>query len=296
MRAPWHGARFEPVDGAPLLAAESVAVTIGAKRILHAADLTVEAGELVAVVGPNGAGKSTLVRAVAGLQPISGGRVRWSGVDVSELRGRTLARLRAFVPQRARVPEGVTAREAVRIGRSPHVGPLDRMTRADHDAVDRALERAGVARFAERRLTTLSGGELQRVQVAVALAQEAPVLMADEPTSHLDLGATSTLARLLRGLTREGLGVIVVVHDLALAAAIADTVVVVHDGRSIATGAPHDVLDAHRLAHVWQIAAELETSSGGRTALHVDWLGEARAPAAALMHSEAPHNERTVPR
>lgn len=293
------GARFEPVPGAPLLDARGVAVTIGAKPILHRADLAVDAGQLVAVVGPNGAGKSTLVRAIAGLQPLSGGEVRWSGVDVRELRGRTLARLRAFVPQRARVPEGVSVREAVRIGRSPHVGPLQRMTRADHEAVQRALERAGVAQFAERRLTTLSGGELQRVQIAVALAQEAPVLMADEPTAHLDLGATATLARLLRRLTEEGLAVVLVVHDLALAAAIADAVVVVHAGRTIAAGPPHEVLDNDRLAHVWQIHAELETTSDGRTALHVDWLGAgASAPAiGSALHDNRPHpEERTAQR
>jgi ABC-type cobalamin/Fe3+-siderophores transport system ATPase subunit len=298
MRAP--SLRRQPADavpGTPLLAARSVAVTIGGKPILHAADLSVDAGELVAVVGPNGAGKSTLVRAVAGLQPLAGGDVRWSGIPVTELRGRALARRRAFVPQRPRVPDGVSVREAVRIGRSPHVGPLQRMTRVDHDAVDRALARAGVEQFADRRLTTLSGGELQRVQIAVALAQEAPVLMADEPTSHLDLGATASLARLLRGLTREGLGVILVVHDLALAAAIADTVVVVHGGRSIASGPPHDVLDGDRLSHVWRVDAELETTSGGRTALHVDWLGAADANAfAALTEPNEAPNERTSSR
>ena len=294
-----RGSRFAPVPGAPLLEARDVAVTIGGKPILHGADLTAEAGQLVAVVGPNGAGKSTLVRAIAGLQPLSGGSVRWSGVDVRELRGRTLARLRAFVPQRARVPEGVSVREAVRIGRSPHVGPLQRMTRADHEAVERALARAGVAAFAERRLTTLSGGELQRVQIAVALAQEAPVLLADEPTAHLDLGATATLARLLRGLTGEGLAVVLVVHDLALAAAIADRVVVVHAGRTIAAGAAHDVLDAGRLAHVWQIDAELESTSDGRTALHVNWLGggaPAPPPPPFLQENEPHPEERTSAR
>ena len=117
--------------------------------------------------------------------------MRWHGEDVKRVRGRRLARIRAFVPQRARVPEGVSVRQAVGIGRAPHIGPLQRPTRGDRDAVQAALERAGVADSADRPLTTLSGGELQRVQIAVALAQEAPVLIADEPTSHLDLGATA---------------------------------------------------------------------------------------------------------
>jgi iron complex transport system ATP-binding protein len=129
-----------------------------------------------------------------------------------------------------------------------------------------------VTAFADRFLTTLSGGEVQRVQIAVALAQQAPVLMADEPTAHLDLGATATLARLLRGLTDDGIAVILVVHDLALAAAIADTVVVLSAGRSVATGSPAEILDRDLLADVWRVDAALRTSEGGHTALHVDWL------------------------
>lgn len=259
---------------APLLDARDVEVAIGGVPILHGADLTVEAGELVAVVGPNGAGKSTFARAVAGIQKRSGGSVHWNGADLAKLRGRRLARLRAFVPQRARVPDGITVRDAVRIGRSPHVGPLQRMTRGDHDAVERALARAGVDAFAERALTTLSGGELQRVQIAVALAQEAPLLIADEPTSHLDLGAAAGVARLLRSLTHDGLAVVLVVHDLALAAAVADRVVVMAAGRTVATGAPAEVLATECLAEVWRVDAALETDAEGRTALRVAWLAE----------------------
>jgi iron complex transport system ATP-binding protein len=251
-----------------MLAVRDAVVQLGGTTILHGADLDAEPGRLVAVVGPNGAGKSTLVRAAAGLQKLESGSVRWDGTDVGALRGRKLAKLRAFVPQRARVPDGVRVHEAVAIGRAPHLGPLSRPTRADHDAVERAMGRAGVLAFADRRLTTLSGGELQRVQVAVALAQEAPALLADEPTSALDLGAASTMARLLRGLADDGLTVVLVVHDLALAAAVADAVVVVSHGRTVAAGPPEIVLTESLLAEVWHVDASLE---GG--ALHVDWLG-----------------------
>jgi iron complex transport system ATP-binding protein len=260
----------------PALEAREVAVTIGGTQILESADLTLEAGQLVAVVGPNGAGKSTLVRATAGIQAISGGSIRWLGTDVRKLRGRKLAHIRAFVPQRPRVPEGLSVREALRIGRSAHVGPLRRPTKADHDAVDDAMARAGVTQFADRRLTTLSGGELQRVQIAVGLAQGAPVLLADEPTSHLDLGATVGVARLLRRLADEGLAVLLVVHDLALAAAVADSVVVMSKGRSVATGAPNDVLGADRLAEVWEVDAQLQHGDSGETALRVRWLAGER--------------------
>ncbi len=249
-----------------LLEARDVRVAVGDVEILHGADLTLRAGELVAVVGPNGAGKSTLSRAVSGLQRFEGD-VRWSGTPLAQLRGRKLARRRAFIPQRAPVPAGVTVREAVELGRSPHIKPLQRPTRHDREAVDRALHRTGVSEFADRRLTTLSGGELQRVQIAIGLAQEAPVLIADEPTSHLDLGATATVARLLRGLADDGLSVILVVHDLALAAAVADSVVVMDGGRTAASGTPNAVLTPERLRDVWRVDAQLD---GG--ALRVDWL------------------------
>lgn len=259
---------------APVLTAHDVGVTIAGHAILSAAELTLTAGQLMAVVGPNGAGKSTLVRSAAGLQRPTAGRIEWLGTDVRRIRGRKLAQIRAFVPQRSRVPDGLTVRDAVRIGRSAHLAPLRRATRADHAAADQALERAGVDQFADRALTTLSGGELQRVQFAVALAQDTPALIADEPTSHLDLGATVVIARLLRRLADEGLAVLLVAHDLALAAAIADTVVVMSHGRTVATGPPSTVLDPERLADVWQVEADLRIGSTGRTALEVAWLPE----------------------
>ncbi len=262
-----------------LLEARGVEVEIAGTPILHGADLDLQAGELVAIVGPNGAGKSTLVRAVAGLQRPSGGEVLWSGHELRAMRGRELSHRRAFVPQRMPVPAGVNVREAVTVGRSSHLRPLRRLTGADRDGVERAIERARVDRFAERELTTLSGGELQRVQIAIGLAQEAPVLIADEPTSQLDLGATIGVAGLLRELAGDGLGVLLVVHDLALAAAVADRVVVVSAGRTVASGAPNQVLTSRRLSEVWGADAHL-TEHDGRTALHVAWVsGETiRAP------------------
>ena len=259
-----------------VLQASGVGVTIAGTEIIAGAELAVDAGELVAMVGPNGAGKSTFVRAAAGLQKTVAGEIECMGEPLGRLRGRKLARMRAFVPQRPRVPEGVTVLEAVRIGRAPHLKPLGRPTRSDRDAVDAALERAGVERFRDRRMTTLSGGELQRVQIAIALAQEAPLLIADEPTAHLDLGATAEVARLLRGLADEGLSVLLVVHDLALAAAVADSVVVMAEGRSVAAGEPAAVLEPDRLREVWGVEAELDPGAGGQTALRVAWLGNGR--------------------
>jgi iron complex transport system ATP-binding protein len=260
------------MEAAALLEARGVEVEIGGTPILCGADLRLDRGQLVAIVGPNGAGKSTLVRAVSGLQGISAGSARWSGREVAEMRGRELARVRAFVPQRMPIPTGVTVREAVTIGRSSHLRPLRRLTGEDRAAIDAAIERARVDRFRDRALTTLSGGELQRVQIAVGLAQQAPVLIADEPTSQLDLGATVGIATLLRELVDEGgLTVLLVVHDLALATAVADIAVVVDAGRTVAHGRPAEVLTSERLAQTWGADARL-SEHGGRTALHVAWL------------------------
>jgi iron complex transport system ATP-binding protein len=258
----------------PLLEAHGVDVRIGDAHILHGCDLVASAGELVAIVGPNGAGKSTLARAVAGMQRTAAGDVRWDGTDVARLRGRRLALMRAFVPQRPRVPDGITVRQAVEIGRSPHIRPFGRPTRRDHEIVEASLARTGALDLVDRSLSTLSGGELQRVTFAVALAQEAPALIADEPTAHLDLGASATLAKLMRALADEGLAVLLVVHDLALAAAIADRVVVVSAGRTVADGPAHEVLGRETLATVWNVNAGLEADEHGHTALRVDWLGE----------------------
>jgi iron complex transport system ATP-binding protein len=257
----------------PQLEARGVEVEIGGTPILRGADLSLDRGELVAIVGPNGAGKSTLVRAVAGLQPLASGVVKWSGRTLPGLRGRELARVRAFVPQRMPAPAGVGVREAVTIGRSSHLRPLRRLNGEDQEAIEAAMERTGIASFAERPLSTLSGGELQRVQIAIGLAQEAPVLIADEPTSQLDLGATVGIATLLRDLADDGLAVLLVVHDLALAAAMADRAVIVSRGRTVASGDPQAVISSEHLAAIWGADAQL-SAAGGRTALHVAWLAD----------------------
>lgn len=264
---------FPKTDG-PALLAHDVSVKIGDKTIVSDARIEVPYGNLVALVGPNGAGKSTLARAISGIQNLSAGRVEWNGRPVKEMKGRDLALTRAFVPQRALVPAGVTVKDAVTIGRSVHIRPWQRPGEADRAAIMQSIERAGVEAFIDRQLSTLSGGELQRVQIAVALAQEAPVLIADEPTSSLDLGATVKVAKLLRGLADDGYAVLLVVHDLSLAAAVSDRVVVLSNGRTVADGPPMETLTPGRLAEVWGVRASLAVSEDEHTALNVAWLGE----------------------
>jgi len=175
------------------------------------------------------------------------------------------------VPQRAQVPNGVSVHDAVSIGRSSHLKPFQSFSKEDRDEIEASLARAKMSGFEDRQLSTLSGGEMQRVQIAIGLAQGAPVLIADEPTAQLDLGATAAVSKLLRDLVSDGLGVVLIVHDLALAAAIADRVLVISQGRSIATGTPREVLTPQLISEVWQVEAEL-IEHDGRSALHVEWL------------------------
>ena len=257
-----------------MLEARDIGVVFDETTILDGVELTVSPGEVVAIVGPNGAGKSTLARVAAGLLRPTTGEVRWDGEDIRKISRRRLARLRAFVPQRPRVPEGVLVREAVAMGRAPHIGPLRSAGAADHAAVDDAMRRAGVFELRDRRLTTLSGGELQRTQIAIGLAQGAPTLIADEPTAALDLGASAEIARILRGLADDGLATVVVIHDLGLAAALADRVLILDRGRQVAMGDPREELTGERLARIWNVDARLEHAGPGHTGLHVRWTDE----------------------
>lgn len=264
-----------PIErGAALLDAKGVTASAGGTEILKGVDVELASGELLAVLGPNGAGKSTFARVACGLMKPSGGSIAWAGRNLRDLKGRDLARIRAFVPQRAQVPTGVTVEDAVRIGRSSHLRPLQGFTAEDRQAIESALSMARIDGFRDRMLDTLSGGEMQRVQIAVGLAQEAPALVADEPTAQLDLGATAEVSKLLRELVEHGIGVLLIVHDLALAAAIADRVTVISEGRSIATGTPSEVLTKELIAEVWGVEAELVRREG-RSALHVGWLDRA---------------------
>lgn len=213
--------------------------------------LAVSPGRLLAVVGPNGAGKTTLLRLLAGSLRPQAGHVRLDERPLGEFTARQRARALAVVPQSESSPFPVTVREMVTMGRYAHLGPWERAGGRDGSVVERALERCAVASFAERRLDELSGGELQRARIARALAQEAPVLLLDEPTAGLDLRYRMELFHLLRELRADGLAVLVVTHDLNLAARFADRLLFLDLGRVRAEGAPAEVLSCEMLEEVY---------------------------------------------
>ena len=237
---------------APLLRADDVSVALGGRPIVTGATLSIARGELVALIGPNGAGKTTLMRALAGLVPASG-TIALDGAPLASLAPRKRARRLAYLPQGHVFHWPLPVAEIVALGRTPHADAFAPLTAADRDAVARALAVTGISAFAERRVPTRSGGERARVALARALATEAPLILADEPTASLDARHQLVVMELLRRAAHAGGGVVAIVHDLTLAARFADRVVVIDRGRIVADGPPADVLTRERLAAVFGV-------------------------------------------
>lgn len=233
-----------------LLAATGIHVELGGQAILRDAAVRVGRGEVVGLVGPNGAGKSTLLRIVTGLLQPAAGEVVVGGDALDALPRRELARRVAVVQQLPEAPATMRVRDLVLLGRHPHLGLLARESPHDLDVVAGAMRRAGCERFADRELGSLSGGERRRAFIARALAQETRLLLLDEPTSNLDAHAQVEVLDLVAGLATGGAGVLLVVHDLTLAAAYCDRVVLLARGEVVAEGPPSEVVTA---AHVRQV-------------------------------------------
>jgi iron complex transport system ATP-binding protein len=238
-----------------LLSARGLGVTLSRRVVLKDVSLALSPGHLVALVGPNGAGKTTLLRALAGLIP-SDGDVEIGGDTLSSLSLRERAKRFGYLPQGHVVHWPLPARDIVALGRYPH-GATDpaRLSPKDADAVLRAMQAVDVMEFSERRVTELSGGERSRVALARVLAVEAPVILADEPTASLDPRHQIDVMNNLRTIADKGVLVIVVTHDLGLAARFADHVLVLREGRLVSQGAPTEALSEQVMADVFRISA-----------------------------------------
>jgi len=236
------------------LSASNVTVLIGAKEIVRAASLSLGAGELVALVGPNGAGKTTLMRALAGLIPAQGA-IALGGKPLETLSPRERARAIAYLPQGHIFHWPMSVEEIVMLGRTPHADAFSTTSPEDRVAVTQAMATTETQIFIGRPVTTLSGGEKARVALARALATHAPVLLADEPTAALDPRHQLVVMELLHSAARNGNAILAIMHDLTLAARFADRVLVMHEGRIVAAGAPPDALTPERLAAVFGIEA-----------------------------------------
>jgi iron complex transport system ATP-binding protein len=263
------------VDVTPLLEARELSWSVGGRPLVRGVDLEVRAGELVALVGPNGAGKSTLLRLVAGELEPERGSVRLAGAPLGSRSLVERARLRAVMPQETLLRFAFTVRQVVELGRFAAPDPS-----ADERVVDEALRTTGVAHLASRAFPTLSGGERALATLARVLAQEAPLLLLDEPTASLDLSHQQHAMAVARAAAEAGGGVLAVVHDLNLAATYADRIVLLADGRVVAAGPPWEVLTEERLEAVFGCPVVVVTSPCGDCPLVVP-VGAPRAPRAA---------------
>ena len=239
----------------PVLQAVDLQVALGGCPVLYGITLDLQPG-WTAIVGPNGAGKSTLLRALAGLLPMRAGQVRLQGRPLAQWQPAERARQIAWLAQQGVLSADLTVRELVALGRLPHLGLFGTPGAQDERCIDQAMRETGCAAWAGRRLSQLSGGERQRCLLARALAVQAPVLLLDEPTTHLDPPQQVAVVRLLRRLGQQGT-VLSVLHDLPLALQ-ADRLVVLRDGRLVAAGA-HDDRTVHAaLAEVFEQALRIE--------------------------------------
>jgi iron complex transport system ATP-binding protein len=259
------------MNGNALLTAQALGVTLGGRSVLRDVSLSLSSGHLVALVGPNGAGKTTLLRALAGLLP-SDGAIHVGGEALSSLSLRARARRFAYLPQGHTVHWPLPVRDIVALGRIPH-GATDpgRLTPKDAEAVTRAMQATDTTGFSGRRVTELSGGERSRVALARVLAVEAPVMLADEPTASLDPRYQIDVMTNLRQAADGGMLVMVVTHDLGLAARFADTVLVLSEGRLVWQGAPPEALSEAIMRDVFRISAY--RAEHRREAVIVPWAG-----------------------
>jgi cobalamin transport system ATP-binding protein len=240
-----------------------VTVELGGSEIIGGLSLSVEEGSWLGIIGPNGAGKTTALRCIADAVPFAGS-VTIAGRPVSELSSREVALTVAMVPQHPVLPEGMHVVDYVLLGRTPHRGPLTSESAHDLRAVTGVLEALDLERFTTREVASLSGGELQRVVIARALAQETPVLLLDEPTTALDIGRQHEVLELIDELRRDhGLTVLSAMHDLTVAGQFADRLVMVAGGRVVAEGRAAEVLTVDRIRRHYGAPVRVEDDGAG---------------------------------
>jgi iron complex transport system ATP-binding protein len=232
----------------------AVSVAYDEKTIIHEVSLSIQPGEIVALVGPNGAGKSTLLKAISGVIPAVRGQIHVGDQQVRDLSDAKRARLLAVVPQARSLPPHFTVYQTVLLGRTPYLGWLGTTSPIDEEAIDTALTLANIRALKDRWVGTLSGGEQQRVLLARALAQDTPVLLLDEPTTHLDFRHQTELLSLIRELaTTKKIAVLMVLHDLSHAGMYGDRVALMVKGEIKAFGPPHQVLTPENLSPVFHV-------------------------------------------
>ena len=253
-----------------LLGVDGLRVSLGGKPVLHGLSFALREGEFVGLIGPNGAGKSTLLRASLGLLPAEGD-VTIGGRPSSAMSAKQRAHHIAYLPQEREIGWSVSVETLVSLGRTARKSGLAGLDATDRVKIHEAMARMEVESFRQRAASELSGGEKARVLIARALAQDAPLLLADEPTAGLDPAYQIALMRLFRELAAEGRSVVASLHDLGLAARWCSRLILVDRGLIVADGAPRDVLTVERLRRVYGVDAYLgEADDGGMLVVPMD--------------------------
>ena len=224
------------------LVVESIAVDYGARPVVTDASFTARAGTVTTIIGPNGSGKSTLLRCVAALSGPRHGTVSLADLDVHRIPHKLLARKLAMLPQTAVAPEGLTVADLVAGGRQPPQRWYRQWSHDGEEIVLDSMRQLNVDQLGERPLDELSGGQRQRAWIAMCLAQQTPVILLDEPTTHLDIAHAVEILETVGELARNGRTVVMVLHDLGLAARYSDQIVVLADGQITGRGAPGEIL------------------------------------------------------
>ena len=243
-------------------------------------DLELQEGDFLGLIGPNGSGKSTFIRTITGAVPLFEGLIQLNKKTLSLLSHKEIARFIAVVPQDASSPFAFTVREIVTMGRHPYLGWFKGPGAEDLEAVEEALEQTNTSHLAGRSILELSGGERQRVIIARALAQKPKILLLDEPTNHLDINHQVEVFDLLYQLNQEqNLTVLCATHDLNFAAEYCARILLMHQGRTYAFGAPEEVLTSHIISAVYGVEVRVETSASGGSIRVIPVSGKSRRKA-----------------
>jgi len=244
----------------PRIDVQSLTLAYGSTTILKSLSLPIARGKVTVLAGPNGCGKSTLLRAIRRLHRPESGQILLDGLDIAKLNDKGLAREIGLLAQSPSAPEDMTVEELVRLGRYPHQSMMQPWSPKDGEALESAMTGTGVEHLRDRRLGSLSGGQLQRVWIAMVLAQETDVICLDEPVNHLDMAHQLDCLDLVQELNRtHGRTVVLVLHDLNLAARYADQLVFVKDGQIAASGAPEALMTKELIADVFGVEAMIIT-------------------------------------
>lgn len=240
-----------------MLQAQNLSVSYGKHAIIHNLSLSIPRGKITALIGPNGCGKSTLLKTLVRINRPAAGEVLLEGKSLSSYDDKALARSLSLLPQILVSPEGITVRKLVEYGRSPYVSHWGRLREEDQAIVEQAMRATGVLAFAGQPLDSLSGGQRQRVWIAMVMAQDAEVVMLDEPTTYLDMSHQVELMNLMQKMNHKGKTVVVVLHDLNQACRYCDHLVVLDQGQLVAQGSPDEVFTESLLSDVFDLNARV---------------------------------------